>query len=455
MTVRPRPSVSALTLVLAALAGAGCATQQEPVIDPATVAPPQPNEITGRYIAIVCDGDLSATGDAPMTGKQPDMLTIVPLPLPNPDQMRKYSFPFKQVEVCNSSFGPPTAIAAAPDGRTVYVVESCKVGPDGAPDDDTGGDCLFAVSITGPTEASVTAKKRVGLRPISVHVNPQSDYLAIVTGEPGKQLVLVKSVGGALGEPVAFELPGVEDPKAEVGGVVWDPMGRHLAVTLPRQNKIAFYEFTRDAGEGLPGLRRWGQPVTAGQTCTSGVFTPDGRYFVVANLHQAPQASGFNVMPPEGSVSVIRLEAPPADGQISEVSHEVVSQVGVGVLPESIAVSPDGKYIVTANMRRSWRDEGEMAAASAAGSLSLLTINAQSGELKVCGEFDLKALPKGVSFDADGKNVIVAQYRSFDPGAVDSELAFFKLVGGARPALVPGQWFAGVGTGAHGVIIAK
>lgn len=449
----PRPDALKLSLPMLLLAAAaalpGCASDADVAIDPAKLAPPQPNEITGRYIAIVCDGDLSATGDAPMSGKQPDMLTIVPLPFPSPDQMRKYSFPFKQVEVCNSSYGPPTALAVSPNGQTVYIVESCKIGPDGGPDDDSGGDCLYAVTINGPTDASVSGKRRVGMRPLSVNVNPQGDYLAIVTAEPGKQLVIVKSVGGELGEALPFELPGVEDAKAEVGGVVWDPMGRYLAVTLPKQNKVMFYEFTRDSGAGLPSLRMWGEPVTAGQTCTSGVFTPDGRYFLTANLHQVEQTAGFNVMPPEGSVSLIELAAGPKG------VHELVGQAGVGVMPESIAISPDGQYVVTANVRRSWRDDGEMAAAKTAGSLSLISVNEKDAKLTTLGEFDLKALPKGVSFDALGKNVIVAQYRSFDAGAVDSELAFFKLVPGPKAFLVPGQWFAGIGTGAHGVVIAK
>jgi len=124
----------------------------------------------------------------------------------------------------------------------------------------------------------------------------------------------------------------------------------------------------------------------------------------------------------------------------------------VGVSPESMAISSDGRYVVTANLRQSMMPVGSSELTG--GSISLLTLD-DSGMLTSHGEVELAAMPQGISFDRGNNHLIVSQFRSTDPEAVDGELAFFKLNKGASPSLTAGDFFVGVGIGPHGVVIVR
>ena len=44
------------------------------------------------------------------------------------------------------------------------------------------------------------------------------------------------------------------------------------------------------------------------------------------------------------------------------------------------------------------------------------------------GEYDLRGMPEGITFDGKDRNVIVTQFRSLDTEAIDGELAFFSTL---------------------------
>lgn len=453
----PRPVIAAIALsplVLVLLAG--CQS------GPAAVAPARPGDVSGRYIVTISDADLTAP--ALQTGRlgerdpaARDTLTVLALPIREP------STPWAQINVSNSVIGPPNALSVSRDGNTAFVVEARGAAPEGAVTiaDLPPGRLLFAIDMTDPIQPRIAGTAEVGANPMAVDAHPDGDIVAVVTSVPHEQIVIVPFTSGAeggVGEPLAWSLIGVDDSSAIPSCITWSPDGRLLAVTIPDQDRVVFLEFTRDANDGSMGLRPWGQAVTVGKYPYSGKFTPDGRYFITTDLQWGRDVEEFRVGAPEGRLSVVRVTPLPqqADVIARPPTHEVVSTAVVGVSPEGLAISPDGRYVVTANLRRSYLDDADPRL-TRGGSLTLLTLDEATGALSAVGEFDLDGMPEGLAFDAAGNFVVVTQFRSFDPSAPDGELAFYRLNRHSRgnPTLEGTDFRVGVGKGPHGVLIVR
>lgn len=443
--------LAASPLLLVLLSGCGTAGK----------VPPAPDSISGKYIAVMCDADMSwsAFSDGTLgTHGGSDSLTVVSLPisLAPTEESPRWQTSVAQAPVSNSAYGPPVSLAVTRDGARAYVCETRGPAPAGATmlNQLPVGTTLTAVDLSNPAQPTVLAAANIGEEPTGCDVSPDGTLVAVVTRKPGAEIVIVPvSTEVPLGQPMAFPLAGGGRPTC----VQWHPGGRHLAITLPDAGLVAFFEYTSDTGDGTPGLAPWGEPVKVGKYPASGRFTPDGRHFVVTELQWGPDVEGFMAGAPEGQLSMIRLSnvksaVTPEGIDNSRVVHEVSSRATVGVSPECMAISPDGRFAVTGNLKGSYLAEGA-AHATQGGSLSLVRID--GGTLETVSETPIKAMPEGVSFDQSGQHVVVSEFRSFDPGALDGELAFFKLVTGGTPSLVPAKFYVGVGRGPHGVLIVR
>ncbi|MBX3358001.1 MAG: beta-propeller fold lactonase family protein [Phycisphaeraceae bacterium] len=442
------------TLALALLAGCG--------------GPPKPSDISGRYIATVSDADMSApaflTGElGPRDPSITDTLTVLTLPIQEP------ATPFAQINVSNSVIGPPNGLTVTRDGRTAFIIETRGQASDSAVtvQDLPPGKHLFAVDLSDPLRPQVTNALDIGSElsnpgePVSVDVNPAGDLVAVTTKSPGEQIIIVPFRDGRLGVPLAWPLMEVDDTSAAPAAIVWSPDGRHLAVTLPERDQVVFYEFTSDSNAGTFGLRPWGEPVSVGKYPYTGVFTPDGRYFITTNLQWGRDVEDFRVGAPQGSLSVVRLSDIPAEIApepgamgVRTVQHTLVSQATVGISPTGIAVSPDGRLIVTSNLRRSYLADSDPRL-TRGGSVSLLAIDGPTGLLTNAGEYEMPAMPLGLTFDAAGRFVLVTQFRSFDVEDNNGWLGVWQVHGGSSPSLSSTDIFIGVGKGPHGVVIVR
>jgi DNA-binding beta-propeller fold protein YncE/uncharacterized protein YceK len=437
-------------------------------------SPPTPGQISGRYIAVICDADMSATAfaDGLLSRRSPDdrdMLTVIRLPLrePGPNEQSTQT-DFAQVEVSNSVMGPARSLSVTPCGTLALVLETRgRAGPGALRVGDLpAGRVMTPIDLRDPMNPIVGGLIDVPSPPVGVDISPRGDWAAVATNQPGSQLIFFPirrgEDGGLMVDSAGrqtFDLPGLEG--AAVSSVIWHPSGRYVALTMPQSNSVAFYEVGRDS-ESLQ-LARWGAPVEVGPYPFDGAFTPDGRRFIATELHWGTNVDGYLIGAPEGSLSVIELSRIPsavlssgASGEAPVVEHTVTDTVRVGISPEGLAISPDGRWVVTANLRRSMLPASDPRM-TPGGSLTLLSMG-RDGKLVAHGEFDLNAMPEGIAFDARGRHVVVTQFRSFDPNAVDGELSFHKLVpsgDNGQPTLVPGRFTVGVGVGPHGVVIVR
>ncbi len=411
--------------------------------------PSGPGDVAGRFIVAVCDADMAATafstgdlGERPMHAK--DTLTVVALPLKEPQTE------FAQVEVSNSALGPPTMLDVSRDGRLAFVVESRKgaTGSARSLSELPVGENLAVVDLSTPLSPKVVGTVYVGEEPTAVAVHPKDSLVAVVNRTPRQQVVMLpfNRDGQITGEPMAWPLFGLDDDGARATCVAWRPQGDALAVTLPERNEVMFYRFKLD-DDGSATLLPWGTPVKVGKFPYSGAFTPDGKFFISTDLQWGQDVDGFNVGAPAGQLTSIRLDDAGA--------HRVVSTAGVGISPEGLAISNDGRLVATSNLLRSFLPEGDPRA-TREGSLSLLTFSPATGELTLAGEFPINAMPAGITFDSKDQFLAVTQFRSFDPAATTGELSFWRVNrDGSTPSLEQMDFFVGLGQGPHGVLIIR
>ncbi|HYE03281.1 MAG TPA: hypothetical protein VD963_08595, partial [Phycisphaerales bacterium] len=415
-----RAVLHASPLALLALAGlAGCQSSERTAGDPAQVA--------GRYILSLGDADMNATSFVtgelgPIDPEVGDHLTILPLPIARPPspEAERWQSGYAQVPASNSAMGAPMQIAVSADGTRAFVTETYGPAPQGALklDDLPPGRTLTVIDLSDPAMPRVVETVDLVVQPASISLHPAGDLLAVATKSPNEQIVLVPVAAGGddqpAGQPMAWPLVGLDDSEAAASTAVWSPSGDVLAVTLPQRDEVMFYEFRREAplaegGVGM-GLAPIGGPVRVGKFPFSGLWTPDGNHFITTDLQWGPDVENFIVAASEGTLSVIRVARPAgddsgadgeggSDGMFQPVgpAHEVVSTVTVGVNPEGLAISPDGRYVVTANLRHSFLPE-EDERLTRGGSVSLLRLD-RDGRLEPVGEYDLDGMPEGIAFD--------------------------------------------------------
>jgi len=418
---------------------------------------------TGRYIATIADGDFLAStyydGRLPTANSANDLLSIVNLPLSGSQNE------IAQIPASNSVVGAPYALALSPDGRTAFVVETLGATPAGATRREQlpSGQQLVAINLSNPSRPEVRSRVAITPRPETVDVHPDGTLLAISTQASGKEIVLVPVENSVLGQSVEVSLHelGIQLDSERfqagmyVSQVQWHPSGRYLAVNLDYRDQIAFFELQRSQ-TGKPRLTPWGSPVNVGKDPFTGQFTPDGRFFLTSNWGRnfGEQVKTLEQRLPEtrGTVSVIRLAE--LGTSAAAAQHQVVSTATTDISPESLAISPDGKQVVTVNMR------GTLFPMSAPrfsrqASLSLMTLDRTSGQLIKIADYPFEGiLPESVAFDANGNYLAVAVYDYFTPRR-EGGIELWQVIQTPKPALRQTGEVIDLGRGVHQVLVAQ
>ncbi len=413
--------------------------------------------LVGDFIVTISDMDMEATSfvtDNLASGRADaaDQLTISELPL------SETSTEYAQLPVSNSVVGPPTALAVSPDGRTAFVVASRAPAPAGATRTDqlADGETLTAIDLTMPLAPRVADEIFVGPRPLSVDVHPAGDLVLVARdSDDRRQLMIVGFDGSTFGVPLWGPMLGLDDDGARPSCAMWHPSGRFFGVTLPRRNQVVFYAFSRTGSTGAYSIRPWGEPVTVGKYPYSGRFTPDGRHFLTTDLQWGEDVDGFLVGAPNGEVSAIRFNAS-SDGTDSGPAgqHAFVGSAVVGISPEGLAISPDGRAVATANLQRSFLTEDDPRL-TRGGSVTLLAFDPETGALTVVADEPVEGMPEGITFDGAGTTLAVIQFRSFGQNALEGEIAFFgvRRKAGRPTGLERASYSLGAGRGSHGLVI--
>ncbi len=363
-----------------------------------------------------------------------------------------------EVGVTNSVAGPPAAVDLSPDGRFAYVVESFTPRPEGdAPHTfaDLGfGATLSVVDLTDPAAPRVVQTIEVPSRPDAVRVNAAGDLLAVTFHPAGAgsatPLALFPLTDGVPGQMATPEVPGWDLAAGRLIDVDWHPTENVLAMIDERGNTVRFAEVGADLS-----VTPFGNVVDIDRAPYRVEFTPDGRHVVINALYCGPDIAGTWIEAPRGSVLTVRMNA--EAGEVPR--HAFVSRVITGVSPEGLAVSPDGRWVATTNLERSYLPYGDDRI-TWFSSLTLAALDQATGQLSEVGTFSYDGiLPEAAVFDNSGDYLAVVTYDHFDDrrrgGAVDFWRIQADPLDRTNVQLVKTEHSVPVTRGAHSMAIAR
>ncbi len=418
-------------------------------------------DFAGRYIVSVSDADMVSSAYVngmlgPREGT--DAVSVIPL-TDDPREWRAY-----EVEASNSVAGPPAAVDVTPDGRYAFVIETFTRRPDGGDEmthtfaDFSVGDRLSVIDLSNPRNPVLHQEVTIPARPDAVRVSPDGGLVAIGFNPEGAgaetPIGLYPFEGGRVGEAV---FPAI--PQWTAGDRLIDldfhPDGDILALLNEVGANVRFVEIVRDGGELT--LELYGNVVETEKAQYRIEFTPDGRHVVANALYWGVDVQGFWNEAPRGSVFSVRMNAGTyPDGT---PRHALVSRAITGVSPEGLAVSPDGRWVVTTNLERSYLpyDDPRITWFS---SLTLVRLDPETGALTRIGDYTYDGiLPEAAVFDNSSSSIAVVTYDHFDDRRVGGSVDFWRIAGDPldpeRVELVKSEYSVPVTRGAHSMVIVR
>ena len=413
-------------------------------------------DFQGQYIVSASDADMVASayvdGDlGPREGR--DALSIIRLD-GDPRDWRAV-----EVEAPNSVAGPPAVVDITPDGRFAFVIETWTQRPEGdGPhgfDDLRHGNRLFVFDLADPDAPMLTQTVETPERPDSVRVNGRGDLIAVSFSPDGAggqtPLALYRFRDGRIGEMATPTIAGWDLEGDRLMDVDWHPEENVLALLNETGADLRFARVADDLSVTV-----FGNVVDVERAPFRAEFTPDGRHVVVNGLYWGPDIAGRWIEAPRGSVLTVRMNATVTDDRIR---HALVSRIITGVSPEGLAVSPDGRWVVTTNLERSYLpyDDPRITWFS---SLTLARLDPETGVLTRIGDFNYDGiLPEAAVFDNSSRYLAVANYDHFDDRRPGSSIDFWRIQ--ADPLepdnvqLIKTEHSVPVTRGAHSMVIAR
>lgn len=333
--------------------------------------------------------------------------------------------------ISNSVTGPPAAVAVTPDGRYAIAIETR--GPRPAP----GGAATLAglaqartitvVDLADPRQPRVVQQLAGPRHASSVSVSADGTLVALAVHPDGDgratPLWLYRFRAGRLLDGAAVPVPGWT-PGDELVHALFHPSRNVLALTNKTQHRLALAE-VQPAGAQWR-LRPWGEPVPIEPGTLLTCFSPDGRY-VFANGGPTTPPPGE---PLHGWVLAVRLDAHP--GAAGGPQPAVSARARTGYIPEGLAMSPDGRLLVTVNLEQTFQPLASPQRSRYA-SVSLFAFDPASGELAAAGDFAFDGLlPESAVFDASSRRLAVANFGQLDDPTAPGSIDFWRVVGEAR-----------------------
>ena len=279
-------------------------------------------------------------------------------------------------DVANSVIGPPSNIAITPDRKLALIANSLKVDPSN-PTNWLPENFCHIVDLTAKPPR-VIGKVTTGRQPSGISITPDGRMALVANRADGTVSVL--SIRGK--EIAPLQTVTVCQPAESSSDVAISPDGK---LALVSAQKGGFLAVLKIDGESVTAtgqkISTYGQPYRV-------VITPDGELALTAG-------QGFGNGLDRDAVTVIDLKSKPM---------RATDYIAVGAVPESIEISPDGKLLAVVLMNGSnfaSTDPNH----SKHGSVVLLARKGKT--FSVVQDIPIGRIPEGVAFTADGKYLVV------------------------------------------------
>jgi DNA-binding beta-propeller fold protein YncE len=282
----------------------------------------------------------------------------------------------------NTVVGPPVNLDIDPSGSVALVANSTDVVKEGDALKQVPDNKILVIDLkANPPKLAATVTG--GKQPSGLSFSPDGK-MALVANRADNS-ISVLSVNGT--DVKVTDTIGFPD---SVAHVVFTPDGkRALAVRFPA-HKVSVL----DINDGKVTYSKVDLPT--GQWPYNAVVTPNGKIALTAD-NGASGSSDGNV----DTTSVIDLEANPP---------RIIDRVVVGDGPEGLAMSPKGNLAVAAILRGSNNKKAFYYQKN--GSLSILKIDGK--KVTKTQDIEVGGLPEAVAFTPDGKYLLAGNYLTQD-----------------------------------------
>ncbi len=287
------------------------------------------------------------------------------------------------VEVPNSIFGPPTNLAVSADNRLALVAEAVRIDPDASPPKFMPSDKLHVIDLEADPPRVIDTLA-VGRQPSGMAISPDG-RLAIVANRAETSV----SVLSITGKQVRFE--GKVETGDQVTHVAFTPDGNRAMINKASTDQVSFLAI--DGAE----VTLAGPDLAVGDYPYNADITPDGRLAIVANTGNNGRSDG-NI----DSITVIDLQHSPP---------RVVDHLAAGDAPEGITISPDSRLAVTGNLCGSDAPPDAWFLRSP-GCIQVFEIG--DAGVRHVAELPAGGVPEALAFSPDGRWLLVANLLDAD-----------------------------------------
>ena len=310
------------------------------------------------------------------------------------------------VEVPNSIFGPPTNLAVTADDRLALVAEAVMIDPEASPPKFVPSDKLHVIDLEADPPRVIDTLT-VGRQPSGMAISPDG-RMAIVANRAETSV----SILSITGKQVRFE--GRVETGDQVTHVAFTPDGRRAMINKASTDQVSFLSI-----DGME-VTLAGPDLAVGDYPYNGEITPDGRLAITANTGNNGRSDG-NI----DSITVIDLQHNPP---------RVVNHLAAGDAPEGIAISPDGRLAVTGNLCGSDAPPDAWFLRSP-GCIQVFEIGASG--VRHVAELLAGGVPEALAFSPDGRWLLVANLLDSDVSVF--EVQDGHIVDTGRRLALPGH----------------
>jgi DNA-binding beta-propeller fold protein YncE len=282
----------------------------------------------------------------------------------------------------NSIVGPPTNLAISPNGNIALVADSMTVIEENGARKLVPTDKLFVIGLKA-TPPQLIQTLTVGKQPSGLSFSSNGDMALVCNRADGSISVL--KIDGIQVMPIGTVAIG-----SGVSHAVFTPDGKHALALKSPDNRVAVLDIDGDkVTYNKVDLPTYPFPYNI-------VVTPDSKLAITADNGNNGSSDGSM-----DAVSVLDLEGP---------HPHVIAHVTVEDAPEGLAMSPNGKLAVVANvngsnMKQAWFHHSN-------GSVTVLRIDGKT--VTAVKSVEVGAFPEAIAFTPDGRYIYVGNYSDQD-----------------------------------------
>ena len=283
----------------------------------------------------------------------------------------------------NSVVGPPVNLDIDPSGSVALVADSVDVVKDGDALKQVADNKIFVIDMkANPPKLAATVTG--GKQPSGLSFSP-SGKMALVANRADNSISVLSVNGTDVKVTDTITFPD------SVAHVIFTPDGKHALVARFPAHKVSVLDVNGDK------VTYNKVDLPTGQWPYNVVVTPDSKIALTSDNGNSGASDGS-----VDTTSVIDLEANPP---------RIIDRVVVGDGPEGLAMSPKGDLAVAAILRGS---NGNKKAFfyNKHGSLSILKIDGK--KVTKTQDIEVGGLPEAVAFTPDGKYLLAGNYMDQD-----------------------------------------